>query len=108
MTPRIPAPAGAIAVVLIAAAALAGCGKMGQLDRPGPIFGHTAKAANGQAAAAPPAHSEDPTRPVRTIDPRDLGMDPVPPREEPIPGQSSDPTAQQPPGVLPNPYASPQ
>ena len=112
MTPRNsvrarPARAWMFVAAASSAAALSGCGKLGELDRPGPLFG-TAKPANAAQANRAPAGSEDPTQPVRTIDPRDLGIDPVPPRAEPLPGQSSDPTAVQPPGVLPDPYARPQ
>jgi len=50
--------------------ALAGCGKLGGLDRPGPLFGPQA----GQPASQVP----DAAGPV-TVDPRDRNVDPVPP-----------------------------
>ena len=58
--------AGVIAMTL--ALPLAGCGKLGELDRPGPLSG--AGAQNRQAA--------DPTPRVGTVDPRDRANDPTP------------------------------
>jgi predicted small lipoprotein YifL len=56
--------------VLIVGLALAGCGKMGPLERPPPLFG---KAGPESAAPAPPKH-------VSTVDPRDRGSaDDLPP-----------------------------
>lgn len=54
--------------------ALAGCGKLGDLDRPGPLFGPHA----GQPASQVP----DATGPV-TVDPRDRNVDPLPPSAAP-------------------------
>ena len=85
----------------IVAASLAGCGKVGQLDRPGPLFGKAK--AEGQAAP-----KQDPTRPVETVDPRDRSTDNAPPRTLPIPGTSPGATGVAPPGVLPDPYANPR
>ncbi|MBI1200405.1 MAG: hypothetical protein GC203_21300 [Phenylobacterium sp.] len=56
-----------------AAAALSGCGKVGQLERPGPMFGHAP--APTDADAPPPP---DPNRPVKTVDPRDRSDDAAP------------------------------
>jgi len=61
MTSRTLAVAGA----LVVATALAGCGKVGQLERPAPMFGHKGK------AEAPVPQKQDPTRPIETLDPRD-------------------------------------
>lgn len=83
--------------VLIAAAGLAGCGKMGALERPGPLFG------SGSGVDAGP----DPGRAVRTVDPRNRDDDPSPPRSNPI-DTNQDPTRSAPQGALPNPYANPQ
>jgi hypothetical protein len=93
--------AGAAAI----AAALCGCGKTGELQRPSPIFGHPS------ASATPPAAqngSQDPTRPVSTYDPRNDIDNPAPPRVDQVPGQGPDPTAPGPQGSLPNPYANPR
>jgi hypothetical protein len=55
-------------VVLAVALPLAGCGKMGELQRPAPMFG------NKSAARAP---VREPAPPVATVDRRDLNTDPV-------------------------------
>jgi hypothetical protein len=86
------------------AAGLAGCGKMGDLQRPAPMFGR-APAGNAQAQAGA---QEDASRPVRTIDPRDEIHDPSPSRTVQVPGMAPDPTAPGPQGVLPDPYANPR
>ena len=83
--------------LLIAAGALGGCGKLGDLERPGPVFGR-----GGGADAGP-----EPTRSIRTVDPRDRNSDPSPPRTVPIEGTSS-PTSSAPQGAIPDPYASPR
>jgi len=102
MTRRILALAGA----LILAAGLAGCGKVGQLERPGPLFGQerntTKDADNAQRNA------QDPSRPVDTVDPRDRSTDPAPSRTLPIEGTNPSATDVGPPGVLPDPYANPR
>jgi len=75
MTVRTLALAGA----LVLATALAGCGKVGQLERPGPMFGKA-------KAGAPAPQTQDPTRPIETVDPRDRGsVDPNPPAPPPTP-----------------------
>jgi len=87
-----------LAVVLtIGATALAGCGKLGQLERPGPMAGR------GSGADAGPS----PARTVRTIDPRNRDDRPAPPRTLPI-DSASDPSAVAPQGALPDPYANPR
>ncbi len=69
MTARTFALAGA----LVLATALAGCGKIGQLERPAPMFGKA-------KAAAPMPEKQDPTRPIETVDPRDRSsVEPTPP-----------------------------
>lgn len=62
MTPRRMA-----LVILAVALPLAGCGKMGELERPAPMFGRKA-ATNAPARELPP--------PVTTVDRRDLNTDP--------------------------------
>lgn len=81
----------------VLAIGLSGCGKLGPLERPGPIFGGKS---NADAGA-------DPTRAVRTIDPRDRNSDPAPSRTVPI-DSTSNPTASGPQGVLEDPYARPR
>ena len=86
-----------LAITLILALGLSACGKLGALERPGPMFGH-----GGGADAVP-----EPTRSVRTVDPRDRNSDPSPSRTVPIEG-TVNPTASGPQGVLPDPYATPR
>lgn len=68
---------GTIATALLITTGIAACGKLGELERPSPIFG------NSDADAGP-----EPTRSVRTVDPRDPNSDPAPSRTGPV-----DPTA---------------
>jgi hypothetical protein len=68
-----------VLVALALALPLAGCGKMGALERPAPMFG------GGTASKAPP---RDPSPPVATVDRRDLEPDDDIP-ELPAPGQNS-------------------
>lgn len=88
----------------VAGLVLSGCGKTGELERPGPLFG--AGAATRQADEAQ-RQAQDPSRPVNTVNPRDLSADPAPPRAAPIPG-TSDPARMPPQGAIPNPYANPR
>ncbi|HEY3696620.1 hypothetical protein [Phenylobacterium sp.] len=96
-------------VALAAALPLAGCGKMGALDRPGPLFGH----GNAAADAAAASH-QDPNRPLKTLDRRDRDPDPddttdlSPIRSRPVQGSGQDPLSAGPSGALPDPYANPQ
>ena len=103
MTPRGLALTGAM---LTAAAALAGCGKVGELERPGPLFG--AERNTTQDADNAQRNAQDPSRPVDTVDPRDRSTDPAPPRTLPIPGTNRSATEAAPQGALPDPYANPR
>lgn len=99
-------PALTLAVLIAAGAALAGCGKMGELQKPGMMNGQgrsTTRAADEQTR-----QSQDPSRPVNTVDPRDQTTDPAPPRTIPIPSSGNDPTRPAPQGALPDPYANPR
>ena len=91
-----------IGCALALAGGLSACGKVGALERPGPLFG-----AKSTAADAPDAR-QDPTRPVETVDPRDRSTDNLPSRTEPIPGTSPGATGLPPPSALPDPYANPR
>lgn len=83
MSRTFPQTAAALAG-LAALSVLAGCGKQGNLERPGPMFGH--------ATAAPgPAQRQDPNRPVQTIDPRDPNYIP---QDQPASGAPPAPTPQ--------------
>jgi predicted small lipoprotein YifL len=106
MSRPIPARALTLAAVAALAASLAACGKTGELQRPGPLFGQgrsTTKQADEQVRQA-----QDPSRPVNTVDPRDTAIDPAPPRATPLPGQSPNPMSAGPQGALPNPYVNPR
>jgi hypothetical protein len=95
----------ACAVALALAAPLAACGKLGQLERPGPLFGvesQTTQQADKRVEAT------DPSRPVDTIDARDQALDPKPQRTLPIEGTNPDPNRTALPGALPDPYANPR
>lgn len=83
-------------LLVLAGLSQSGCGKLGQLERPGPMFGHS------QADAGP-----EPTRTVQTVDPRDRNSDPAPSRTVPI-DSTSNPTSSGPPGALEDPYARPR
>lgn len=94
------------AIALTLAAPLAACGKMGELERPGPLNGvgtATTKAADEQVRQA-----TDPNRPVDTIDPRNRVTDPRPPRTLPIEGANPDPNRTALPSAMPDPYANPR
>ena len=83
-------------LLALATVTLSACGKLGDLERPGPVFG------NSQADAGP-----EPRRTVRTVDPRDRNSDPSPSRSVPI-ESTNNPTARGPPGALEDPYARPR
>ena len=101
MTLRTPA----LIALLGAAAALTACGKMGPLERPGPLFGGTSTTRQADEAER---QAQDPSRPVNTIDPRDRSADPAPSRTIPIQGQAPNPNQPAPQGALPDPYANPR
>ncbi|HVI32692.1 hypothetical protein [Phenylobacterium sp.] len=101
-TLRIPA----LIALLGTAALVSGCGKMGALERPGPLFGN--ESATTREADEAQRQAQDPTRPVDTVDPRDRTTDPAPSRSIPIQGQSPNPTEPAPQGALPDPYANPR
>ena len=98
-----------LAAAALMAAALAGCGKMGELERPQPLFGKAPPPESARAkAAARSSDEQDASRPVRTVDPRDDINNPAPSRTIEIPGQSPDPIAPGPQGSLPDPYSNPR
>ncbi len=96
------APIGALAAIALTAGALSACGKMGELERPGPLFGGAAP----QHGPMQRNQTQDPNRPVQTVDPRDENATPAPPRTVPLPSQNA-PNGLGPPGALPDPYANP-
>jgi hypothetical protein len=106
MIVRIPARAVALAALLATGALVAGCGKMGDLQRPGPLNGQGRSTTKDADEAT--RQAQDPSRPVNTVDPRDRTTDPAPPRTLPIPGGPSDPSRTAQPGAIPDPYANPR
>ncbi|PZQ63893.1 MAG: hypothetical protein DI570_07245 [Phenylobacterium zucineum] len=90
---------------LMLAAGLAGCGKVGPLERPGPMFGGPRP-----AAEADKPDRVDTTRPVDTVDPRDRdrSTDPTPQRANPIPGSGQNPAGAGPRTAFPDPYMNPR
>lgn len=98
--------------LLLAGAALAGCGKMGDLDPPG-TTGTTMNARSDATATGQNRDDNgDPNQgsenPVNRQSPINREVDPAPPRTLPIDGGPSDPAKMAPPGALPDPYANPQ
>ena len=73
---RILVAAGAVAAICALSLGLAGCGKLGSLERPGPMFGHA-------TAESQPSQRQDPNRPVVTVDPRDPNS--TPGQDQPTP-----------------------
>ena len=107
-----------ISAALLATLALGGCGKLGQLDRPAPLFGAKERAEYArERAAARQAAGESNTDESATsqtngdyTQSNDGAKDPAlrPLRSDPIPGTSGGPGAQRGTGgVLPDPYADP-
>ncbi len=94
----------AMTLTLLLATSLGGCGKVGQLERPGPMFGRTGPT-DADAALGKP---QDPSRPMETVDPRDRSTEPSPARTVPIPGTSPGATGVAPQSALPDPYANPR
>jgi hypothetical protein len=93
----------ASAVLLILGAPIGACGKLGQLEKPGPLSASPTPQPNQPAFVM-----DNSNRPVDTIDARDIFTDPAPPRTLPIPGTGPDPDESAPPGALPDPYANPR
>src|SRR5262249_12422504 len=84
-----PTPMRALTLASLAAvaAALAGCGKTGELQRPPPLFGKPVGPAVDQSRG-----TYDPSRPINTIDPRDEAIDPDASRSSSQQGNSTDAT----------------
>lgn len=96
---------------LCVALLLAGCGKVGTLDQPAPLYGAKAKAeyqARKAAEAAAKAADKDDGDPEVLPDVKyDPNADPSSQRYLPIPGTNPVPNAPGPPGVLPDPFNHP-
>lgn len=96
----------------VAAVALTGCGKVGSLEQPAPLYGEKAKAdyqaRKAAAAAARDSADKGEIEPLPTDKRDDPNADPGPARFLPVPGESPPPNAPGPPGVLPDPFNRPQ
>ncbi|HEY3800724.1 MAG TPA: lipoprotein [Caulobacteraceae bacterium] len=79
-------------------AALAGCGRQSDLERPGPIFGPKDAATYGQqtrdqaAAAANASAAGEPGQPPQSGPNADPYANPAPPAQAPIPGEKTYPS----------------
>lgn len=106
-----------IAAALMAAVGVSACGKLGTLDRPGPMFqNHARSQARAEREAAARANGEKSSDSSATSQTNgdysqasDGAKDPAltPMRSDPLPGVSQGPLAGRSGGVLPDPYASP-
>jgi hypothetical protein len=94
------------AALILVAGDLAACGKVGRLERPGPLFGAGRNTTRQGDKAERTA--QDPNHPVDTVDPRDRTTEPSPPRTMPIQGTAPSPTSPSPPGAIPDPYSNPR
>ena len=94
----------ATTLAVLLATSIAGCGKVGQLERPGPMFGRTSPT----DADPTPGKPQGASRPMETVDPRDRSTEPSPARTVPIPGTSPGATGVAPQSALPDPYANPR
>ncbi|HYG26849.1 MAG TPA: hypothetical protein VD906_08075 [Caulobacteraceae bacterium] len=101
--------------LLLAGAAVASCGKTGELERPGPMWGEaqaTTASETETSGARARDDNGDPNQgsegPVNVQSDANREMDPAPPRTLPIGGGPSDPGEAPPQGALPDPYNNPQ
>lgn len=107
----------ALAFAVIGALGLSACGKLGSLDRPGPMFeNHARSQARAQREAAARGADEKSTDSSATSQTNgdyshasDGAKDPAlrPIRSDPLPGIPQGPMGSHSGGVLPDPYAEP-
>ena len=96
MTPR---SLTAVVLALATAGGLAACGRVGDLERPGPLFGARARAdAAAHDAAADARGASAPTRPTAAADRADRDADNAPPttRDLQAPQQDRQPISKEP------------
>jgi hypothetical protein len=114
---RRPGPALwlAAASIFTLGASLGGCGRVGALEQPAPLYGEKAKAeyrAKKAAEAAAAKNSQDDGQPEKlapdTPGPDGPNGEPSTLRAKPAPGALPLPNAAEPKGVLPDPYTHPQ
>ena len=101
-----------LAALSLIAAALAACGKQGDLDRPGPIWSAQSKA---EAAAQKRAQADQASNAAaanRVIGPQNPAVQPytttAPLSQAPIPGERTNPSGSPNEGAIPNPGQGPQ
>ena len=101
------------AVLFASSLALAGCGKVGELEQPAPLFGAKAKAdyeakkrAEADAKAKEKKDNSQPTSP-NVQDPNHPPLTQAP-YTTPMPGAGNNPFGTVPQGSLPNPGNGPQ
>ena len=95
------------AVLLMVGAPLAACGKLGALEKPSALAG-TNQTGNPQAQGQKKGASQEPARPMDTVDTRDAALPPGPVRTDQIPASGLNPDASEPQGALPCPFANPR
>jgi hypothetical protein len=102
------------AAIAACALTLVGCGKVGTLDQPAPLYGEKAKAeykaqkAAAQAAAAKAKKDDGPPDALPGAKPYDPYIDPGPSRSNPVPGQNPSPFGQPARSGLPDPFNDPR
>jgi predicted small lipoprotein YifL len=93
--------------------ALAACGRQGELERPGPLWGAKAKAEysaqkRAQAEAASNAAAANQVEPIPDQALQPYANPASTPHDQPVPGAGPSPTGStQPGGVIPNPFGQP-
>ncbi|MDR3506836.1 MAG: hypothetical protein P4L64_02955 [Caulobacteraceae bacterium] len=99
-----------LATLFLTSAALGGCGKIGSLEQPAPLYGAKAKAdwdAKQRAAAEEKAKKKaDNAEPDHPADPLPPPLAQAP-YSTPMPGAGSNPFGRVPQGSLPNPGTTP-
>jgi len=98
-------------LLIALALVLAGCGKVGNLDQPAPLYGEQSKAkyAAQQKAAAEAKAKKESNEPEPLPDQQyDPTKDVATQRAAPVPGTNPDPSGAAQPGVLPDPFTRPQ
>jgi len=80
-----------LALALLTAATLSGCGRMGDLERPGPLWGPDDRAKEEAAQRAASAAANRPSKPGSDEEVRDPATSSATIRQQPIAGSPSDP-----------------
>jgi len=92
-------------------AAVAGCGKQGDLDRPGPIWSAQTKAEAAAQKRAQADAASNATAAGKTIGPQNPAVVPYtttePLSSSPIPGERTNPSGSPQQGAIPNPGQGP-